>query len=60
MARQKKMVTVTEDTTVLDRARKRLKIGEIVHYKDENLKKVKGGWEKVSDDAYTHLVIVLV
>lgn len=57
MSKQRIMRTVIEDTTVLDRARKALRMGQVVYYQGEKLQKVKGGWEKVTDRAYANIVI---
>jgi len=54
------MRTTKEDTEVLDRARKRIKMGDVVLYQDKKLKKIKNGWEEVDNKAYAKLVIIQV
>jgi len=54
------MRTTKEDTEALDRARKRIKIGDVVLYQDKKLKKIKNDWEEVDNKAYAKLVIIQV
>lgn len=60
MGLQRIMRTTTEDTTVLDRARKAMTMGQIVSYQEKKLKKVKNGWEEVDKKAFARIVIIQV
>lgn len=59
MAKQQIMRTIREDNTALDRARKRIKIGQFISYNGEHhYEKVKGGLKEIPiDNRYIHLVI---
>lgn len=57
MPKQRIMRTTTEDGTVLERARKALRIGEVVYYKGKKLKKVEGGWDELPSNAYAKIII---